>query len=70
MHEYIRKWIAQNVGEPTAQGMRIIHGGLINDKNAEAFISQKDIDGFMLGEKAALKVTFGQISEIVNKAAL
>jgi triosephosphate isomerase len=53
----IRKWIAANAGEEVANATRIIYGGSVNETNAGAMISMKDIDGFLVGG-ASLKPTF------------
>ncbi len=48
--------------------MRIIYGGSVNEKNAESLITQKDIDGFLVGG-ASLTEKFANIVEAVNKHA-
>lgn len=39
----------------------------MNEQNAAGLISQKDIDGFLVGG-ASLKETFAEIVDTVNKA--
>ncbi len=68
-HEFIRKWIQSNANDSTANSTRIIYGGSVSDANAESLISQKDIDGFLVGG-ASLTEKFGTIVETVNKSAL
>ncbi|CDW80551.1 triosephosphate isomerase [Stylonychia lemnae] len=67
VHDYIRKWVAQNCSELISQQTRIIYGGSVTEKNAESLITQKDIDGFLVGG-ASLKQTFAEIVDIVNKS--
>jgi triosephosphate isomerase len=47
-HDYIRKWIHDNVGQDVGAATRVIYGGSVNDKNAADLIKQKDIDGFLV----------------------
>lgn len=67
-HAFIRQWIAENVGQNTADATRIQYGGSANAKNVGELISQKDIDGFLVGG-ASLKPEFGDIISIVSAAA-
>eukprot|EP00347_Sterkiella_histriomuscorum_P016515 403352888 len=69
IHQLIRQWVVQNVNETVAQQTRVIFGGSVNEKNAESFISQKNIDGFLI-DNASLKMAFGEIVDQVNKAPL
>ncbi|CAG8556918.1 9696_t:CDS:2 [Acaulospora colombiana] len=56
-HEFIRKWLKENVSEETAQKTRIIYGGSVNAKNAPELGKQPDVDGFLVGG-ASLKPEF------------
>lgn len=67
-HDFIRKWIAQAASEAVAQSVRVIYGGSVNDGNAEGLITQKDIDGFLVGG-ASITEKFASIVETVNKHA-
>eukprot|EP00439_Symbiodinium_sp_Y106_P038042 s836_g4.t1 len=56
-HAEIRKWIAKNVSEECAAGIRIQYGGSANAKNAPELSACPDIDGFLVGG-ASLKPEF------------
>ncbi|MBI4125423.1 MAG: triose-phosphate isomerase [Deltaproteobacteria bacterium] len=45
----IRKVLAQALDAPTADKMRLLYGGSVSDKNAGAFLKQKDVDGLLVG---------------------
>lgn len=64
-HEYIRSWVKENVSEDTANATRIIYGGSVNEKNSTELISQKDLDGFLVGG-ASLKPAFQDIVTSAN----
>merc|ERR1712039_107837 len=48
-HLRIRSWIAKNVSDACAAGIRIQYGGSANAKNAVELAQQPDIDGFLVG---------------------
>jgi triosephosphate isomerase (TIM) len=48
-HFIIRSEIAQLVGRPVAEAMRILYGGSVKPENAEALLSQPEIDGALVG---------------------
>lgn len=56
-HASIRKWIADNVSSEVAESIRILYGGSMKGSNAKALLSQKDIDGGLIGG-ASLKPDF------------
>ncbi|CAG8463158.1 18578_t:CDS:2, partial [Acaulospora morrowiae] len=58
VHEFIRKWLKENVSEETAQNTRVIYGGSVNAGNASELAKQSDVDGFLVGG-ASLKPEFG-----------
>jgi len=49
MHKAIRDYVAQIRGKSVADKIRIIYGGSVNPKNAKSLLSQKDIDGALVG---------------------
>ena len=55
MHETIRDYLASHYPSFVAQNMRIQYGGSVKPHNAHALLSQKDIDGALIGG-ASLKV--------------
>lgn len=67
VHKFIREWVGKNLGKEHAEGLRVIYGGSVNEKNCKELIQQEDIDGFLIGG-AALKQSFKDIVEIVDKA--
>jgi len=65
-HQFIRIWISSNVDASVGTSTRIIYGGSVTDKNSSDLITQKDIDGFLVGG-ASLKPAFTQIVESCSK---
>eukprot|EP00933_Yihiella_yeosuensis_P066183 TRINITY_DN7030_c0_g1_i1.p1 TRINITY_DN7030_c0_g1~~TRINITY_DN7030_c0_g1_i1.p1 ORF type:complete len:305 (+),score=101.22 TRINITY_DN7030_c0_g1_i1:68-982(+) len=65
VHEYLRKWLADNVSQKVSDSVRILYGGSVNDKNAEELATKPNIDGFLVGG-ASLKA--GPFSTIINAA--
>ncbi len=49
VHAHIRKWLADRFGAATADTIRIQYGGSVKPSNAEALMSEKDIDGALVG---------------------
>ena len=66
VHEHIREYLTNKVSEEVAQATRIIYGGSVTDENAESLITQKDVDGFLVGG-ASLKPAFAKIVDIASK---
>jgi len=62
VHAEIRKFLNESVNQQTADSVRIIYGGSVTETNANDLISQKDIDGFLVGG-ASLKSGFKAIIE-------
>lgn len=60
VHKAIRTWAAKELGQQTADGVRIIYGGSVNEKNCRDLAKQADIDGFLVGG-ASLKPQFVDI---------
>jgi triosephosphate isomerase (TIM) len=48
-HFIVRSEIARLVGRPIAEAMRILYGGSVKPENAEALLSQPEIDGALVG---------------------
>jgi len=57
VHAALRAWVAAKVSPAAAAALRIVYGGSVNAANCVALISEKDIDGFLVGG-AALKPEF------------
>ena len=49
VHAHIRKKLHGRLGAEAAESIRIQYGGSVKPANAEALISQPDIDGFLVG---------------------
>lgn len=65
IHNWIREWLHKNV-EGKAEGVRIIYGGSVNEKNCNDLIKIKNVDGFLVGG-ASMKPAF---IDIVKSATL
>ena len=57
VHSEIRKWVKKEVSETESNKIRIIYGGSVTKSNANVLITEKDIDGFLVGG-ASLKSDF------------
>lgn len=49
VHAFIRSLVSEHWGEAAAESIRIIYGGSVKPDNAKALLSQKDIDGALVG---------------------
>lgn len=61
MIAFIREQIGQKHGQPTAERIRILYGGSVNANNIAALMSQKDIDGVLVGGASLKAQEFAQI---------
>ena len=67
IHYFIRTVLTERVGADTAELIRILYGGSAKPGNADVLLSEKDIDGLLIGG-ASLKVNdFYSIIEIGDK---
>jgi triosephosphate isomerase len=48
-HLIVRSEVARLVGRPIADAMRILYGGSVKPENAQALLSQPEIDGALIG---------------------
>ena len=55
VHAFIREWLSDNLGDPFAQATRIQYGGSVKADNVDGLMTEKDIDGALIGG-ASLKV--------------
>ncbi len=46
---FIKKTIAQRVGPKAGRAMRVLYGGSVDSKNAESFLREREIGGFLVG---------------------
>ena len=65
VHDWIRGYLAKHI-EDSADKVRIIYGGSVNQKNCDELIKVKNVDGFLVGG-ASLKPEF---ADIVKSATL
>lgn len=61
MHLLIREALANIFGKETAENMRILYGGSMNDKNAKELLAKPDIDGGLIGGASLKPDSFIQI---------
>jgi len=67
VHRFIRKVLVERTDQEVADRMRILYGGSAKPANAEALLSETDIDGLLIGG-ASLKVDdFFEMIEIGDK---
>lgn len=60
---FVRAIVAQIFSKEVADTMRILYGGSVNLKNANAFLSMPDIDGALIGGVSLIVDEFVQIIE-------
>jgi triosephosphate isomerase len=60
-HASIRAFLAKTYGQAVATSTRIIYGGSVKGNNADSLISEKDIDGFLVGGASLVADEFVQI---------
>ncbi|MFP3940486.1 MAG: triose-phosphate isomerase [Acidobacteriota bacterium] len=48
-HAFLRKRLAEHLGEEAARATRILYGGSVKPGNAAELIARKDVDGFLVG---------------------
>jgi triosephosphate isomerase (TIM) len=61
VHLAVRKLVAQLVGQPVADSMRILYGGSVKPDNIDALMAQPDIDGALVGGASLDAVGFERI---------
>lgn len=66
MHGFIRERIKVKFGNEFAQATRILYGGSLNVQNAQILLSQKNIDGGLIGGASLKKDDFVKIAEIAR----
>ena len=49
VHQYIRDWLVKMYNDEVAQNIRIQYGGSVKPENIVELVSQKDIDGALVG---------------------
>jgi triosephosphate isomerase len=61
VHIYIRKTVANMIGQDAADGMRILYGGSVKPENISDLMSQKNIDGALVGGASLEAESFTKI---------
>lgn len=61
VHQFIRKLIAEIFSEKVAEGVRILYGGSVKPDNIDQLMSQKDIDGALVGGASLKADSFSRI---------
>lgn len=60
-HAVIRQEVAELLGKPAAEAMRILYGGSVKPDNAAELCRQPDIDGALVGGASLDPVSFAKI---------
>lgn len=61
MHGFIRQTLAETHGENTANATRILYGGSVKPENIAVLMSEKDIDGALVGGASLEAESFAKI---------
>ena len=61
VHLAIRKLVAELVGQPVADSLRILYGGSVKPDNIDALMAEPDIDGALVGGASLDAVAFARI---------
>lgn len=67
VHDLIRKTLNNLFGKEFAENTQILYGGSANTKNAESLLSEKDIDGLLIGGASLKPNDFYEIISIAHK---
>lgn len=68
MIAFIREQMAQKHGSTAAENTRILYGGSVNANNIASIMSQKDIDGVLVGGASLKAREFAQIARLGQNA--
>jgi triosephosphate isomerase len=66
MHAFVRSRIREMFGDTVAAGTRILYGGSVKPDNAAALMSERDIDGALVGGASLEADSFAQIVNYKN----
>ncbi|MDR1256089.1 MAG: triose-phosphate isomerase [Puniceicoccales bacterium] len=70
VHAFIRGKLAEIFNKKSADSLRILYGGSMKATNAEALLSQPDIDGGLIGGASLVADEFCSIVETAEKLSL
>lgn len=66
MHKHIRSLVAAQWSDEAAETIRILYGGSMKPANAEELLSQKDVDGGLIGGASLKADSFSEIVDIAE----
>jgi triosephosphate isomerase len=66
MHKHIRSLVAAQWSDVAAETIRILYGGSMKPANAEELLSQKDVDGGLIGGASLKADSFSEIVDIAE----
>lgn len=66
MHQYIRGLLGDAWSEEDAEKIRILYGGSMKPANAEELLTQKDVDGGLIGGASLKAESFSEIIDIAE----
>jgi len=66
MHEFIRSLLTEHFGGEIAEKIRILYGGSMKPENAEELLSQKDVDGGLIGGASLKADSFSKILSVAE----
>jgi triosephosphate isomerase len=69
VHAFIRQLLTKLFGEPVAQRIRILYGGSMKPANAPELLSQRDIDGGLIGGASLEARSFLELVKAASDAA-
>jgi triosephosphate isomerase (TIM) len=69
VHAFIRQLLTKLFGEPVAQRIRILYGGSMKPANAPELLSQRDIDGGLIGGASLEARSFLELVKAAADAA-
>jgi triosephosphate isomerase len=67
MHKHIRSVIVKLYDQSSADNIKILYGGSLNDKNCKELLSQSDIDGGLIGGASLKADSFIEIIKATAK---
>ncbi|MDD3807628.1 MAG: triose-phosphate isomerase, partial [Candidatus Marinimicrobia bacterium] len=67
VHQFIRNILDKHVGAAISSTLRILYGGSVKTTNAKALLSEKDIDGLLIGGASLKAEDFYTIIQIADQ---
>lgn len=64
---FIKKVLADIFGKPSALSVSILYGGSVNFENAEAIISEGEVDGLLVGRESLDTKNFAKLISVINE---